>query len=94
VPTGYSDRSDVSAASAGGESTGNFAQSLHNVRQERSDTGNSSIASASALTSVLSGLCSVDKYGELSEKNLALNNRLSSPMVLCSRQHRWETLVR
>jgi hypothetical protein len=47
---------------------------LHSVRQERSDTGGSSAASASALTSVPSGLCSVDEYGELSEQNLALNN--------------------
>eukprot|EP00953_Heterococcus_sp_UTEX-ZZ885_P016302 9170-Heterococcus_DN1.PRE.2 len=67
----------ATAATAGGGSTGNFAQSLLGVRQERSDTGNSSIASASALTSVPSGLCSVDEYGELSEQNLALNNRLS-----------------
>ena len=55
-------------------SVGSFAQSLHGVRQERSDTDGSSAASASALTSVPSGLCSVDEYGELSEQNLALNN--------------------
>jgi hypothetical protein len=67
----------ATTATADTGATGSFAQSLLGVRQERSDTGNSSIASASALASVPSGLCSVDEYGELSEKNLALNNRLS-----------------
>jgi hypothetical protein len=67
----------AAATATVGGGTGNFAQSLHSVRPERSDTGNSSTASASALTSMPSGLCSVDEYGELSEKNLALNNRLS-----------------
>jgi hypothetical protein len=84
IVTAASTTAAAMAATAGttgtagtGGAIGSFAQSLLGVRPERNDTGNSSTASASALTSVPSGLCSVDEYGELSEKNLALNNRLS-----------------